>query len=400
MLSGHAGAWSKDSSKKPTAKAEFFPQNGRKAHHRRRERMRLRTVVGVVELIVWQGKDPQDGHWGCPIREKWGLRAHQQMSSALEEKLAFTVTATGSYEEAAMVASKWGCKTDDSVIHQLVKRRGEQAQLETQQRLKQVPQERQAQRGPSELAIVMLDGWQVRFRGPGWGKKQTPKERVEWHEMKTGVFYLQEQAGRTEAGRGLIVDKTVVRWQGEPMEFGQRLHWEALRGGLGRAKQMLVLADGANWIWNLKSERWPKAQELLDFYHAGEHLWALGRANHGTDDAKTKAWVEPRLHQLRHGKERSLLAEIACLTEPRGEAAKTVRTEKNYFAGQSKRMNYKQVADRGWPIGSGAVESACRQSQCRFKRPGQFWTQRGLRNLCALDEARRNDHWDELWDRH
>jgi hypothetical protein len=60
-------------------------------------------------------------------------------------------------------------------------------------------------------------------------------------------------------------------------------------------------------------------------------------------------------------------------------------------------MNYQTVARRGWPIGSGAVESACRQKQCRFKRPGQFWTADSLRNLCALDEARRNHHWDELW---
>jgi len=218
--------------------------------------------------------------------------------------------------------------------------------------------------------------------------------------MKTGVFYLQEQAGRTEAGRGVIVDKTVVRWLGQPVELGQRLHWEALRGGLGRAKQTLVLADGANWIWNLKRERWPKAKELLDFYHAGEHLWALGRARHKADEAKTKAWVEPRLHQLRHGKEQRLLSEIARLEEPPGEVGKIMKTEKNYFAGQSSRMNYKQIAERGWPIGSGAVESACRQSQCRFKRPGQFWTQAGLKNLCALDEARRNDHWDQLWEQH
>ena len=98
-MNGHAGAWSKGSNKKPTAKAEFFPLSSRKAHHRRKERMRLRTVVGVVELRIWQGKDPQDGHWGCPIREKWGLRPHQQMSAALEERLAFTATATGTYSE-------------------------------------------------------------------------------------------------------------------------------------------------------------------------------------------------------------------------------------------------------------------------------------------------------------
>lgn len=111
----------------------------------------------------------------------------------------------------------------------------------------------------------MLDGWFARFRGPGWGKKRTQKDRVEWHEVKNGVFYLHEQAARTEGGRGLIAEKVVVRCLGQPMELGQRLHWEAVRGGLGRAKDKLVLGDGIAWIWKLKADRWPEARELLDF---------------------------------------------------------------------------------------------------------------------------------------
>jgi len=90
-------------------------------------------------------------------------------------------------------------------------------------------------------------------------------------------------------------------------------------------------------------------------------------------------------------------AKIKALKPRRGKVGKAIREQKNYFANQAERMNYEETAQRGWPIGSGAVESACRQSQCRFKRAGQFWTQRGLRHLSALDEARRNDHWDELW---
>ena len=359
--------------------------------------MRLRTVVGIVELEVWHGEDPQEGHWGCPVREKWGLKAHQQMSAALEERLAFTATATSTYSDAALVASKWGCSIDDSVIHALVQRLGNQAEDQTQKRLEQLPAESQPQRKPSELAILMVDGWQVRFRGPGWGKEKTKKERVEWHELKTGVFYLEEQAGRTDSGRGVISDKRVVRWQGQPIEFGERLHWEALRGGLARAQDTLVLADGGSWIWHLKADRWPKARELLDFYHAGEHLWSLGRVVNKADEVKTKAWVEPLLHQLRHGQERFVLDQITALKGFRGPTSKEVRKEQNYFAGQSARMNYKEIADHGWPIGSGAVESACRQSQCRFKRPGQFWTPNGLRNLCALEAARHNLHWDPLW---
>jgi hypothetical protein len=359
--------------------------------------MHLLTGVGLVEIEIWQGEDPADKHWGIPVRERWGLKAHQQMSPALEEKLAFTVTLTGSFADAALVAAKWsGGPADDSVIHALVQRLGAKAEEKTQERLKEVPVESQPQRRPTELAILEIDGWHARFRGPGWGKKKTKQERVEWHELKTGVFYRQEQAVR-KGDRGILSEKIVVRWQGEPLDFGQRLNWEALRGGLARAKETLVLADGGPWIWNLKADRWSWAIEGLDFYHGSLHLWELGRAYCGGDEPKAKRWVESRLHKLRHGQEERVLKEIGRLKPPRGQAGKTVRKQKNYFDGQLERMHYKELADRGWPIGSGAVESACRQSQCRFKRAGQFWTQSGLRHLSALDEARRNDHWDELW---
>ena len=92
-----------------------------------------------------------------------------------------------------------------------------------------------------------------------------------------------------------------------------------------------------------------------------------------------------------------MLGEISRLQKRRGVAGEVIERERKYFATHASRMSYQAIAQRGWPIGSGAVESACRQKQCRFKRPGQFWTPEGLRHLCALDEARRNHHWDQLW---
>jgi hypothetical protein len=318
------------------------------------------------------------------------------MSPALAEKLAFTATLAGSYEDASQLAAQWGCPVNTSVIHQLVQRAGRKAERQTVLRLKEAPREKQPQKAPAELAIVMNDGWMARFRGPGWGRKKTSKERVEWHEIKTGVFYCQEQNARTDSGRGIISEKVIVRWQGDSLELGRRLGWEALRGGMGRAKETLALADGGKWIWNMVKDRWPHARQLLDFYHASEHLRALSVACCGEEKA-AREWVEERLHQLRHGHEQTVHSEIAGLKVPRGEKGKAVRKEKHYFRGQRERMNYKEVAARGWPIGSGAVESACRQSQCRFKRSGQFWTKSGFRHLSGIDEARRNGHWDELW---
>ena len=243
----------------------------------------------------------------------------------------------------------------------------------------------------------MLDGWQVRQRGPGWGKMKTQENRVEWHEWKTGVYYRQEQSSRTAGGRGIIDGKLVIGWQGDPVEFGRRLNWEALRGGLGRAQARLVVGDGAVWIWKVAQDRWQGATKLLDFYHASEHLWSVGRARHGDDEAATAKWVQPLRHQLRHGGEKKVLATLGALKIAPGDAGKIVLREQNYFAAHTGRMNYQTIHRRGWPIGSGAVESACRQRQGRFKRPGQFWTPAGMRHLSALTEARHNHHWDELW---
>lgn len=317
------------------------------------------------------------------------------MTPVLQDRLAFTVTMTGSYENAAQVAGKWGSAVEDSTLHALVQRVGSQAEEQMKQRNKSMAQERHPERTPSQLGVLLVDGWQVRHRGPGWGAKKTQQNRVEWHEMKMGVYYQIEQAAVQENGRGQLAEKVVVSTLGDGVELGEQLHGEARRAGLGRARNLEMLGDGAHWIWNLKDNRWKDAVEVLDFYHASEHVWTLGRMLKGEEQARE--WVEPLLHQLRHGKEKKALKTIAGLKVPKGKRGGAMKREQNYFAGQEHRMHYRKMAERGWPIGSGAVESACRQRQCRFKRPGQFWTAPGVRHLCALESARHNHHWEELW---
>src|SRR2546428_12608870 len=114
----------------------------------------------------------------------------------------------------------------------------------------------------------MVDGWVARFRGPGLGKKKTKKERVKFREIKNGVFYLQEQAGRTEGGRGVIADKTVARSLSDSTGLGRRLHWGALRGGLGGGPAKVLMGGGVLLIWDLKANRRPDARELLGFLPA------------------------------------------------------------------------------------------------------------------------------------
>ena len=151
------------------------------------------------------------------------------------------------------------------------------------------------------------------------------------------------------------------------------------------------------WVWGLVQARWPQAQQVLDFYHASQHLHALAEALYPGEESKRRGWVDQQCHDLRHGREKKVLHGLRQLPERRGTLGETVRREKNYFQTHQHRMNYQQLARRGWPIGSGPVESACAQKQGRFKRPGQFWTQNGLCCLNALIEARDLNHWDQLW---
>jgi hypothetical protein len=207
-----------------------------------------------------------------------------------------------------------------------------------------------------------------------------------------GVFYHQDQNAD-----GVLLEKLNIGWEGEPVELGERLNWEACRHGLGRARHRLAVADGAPWIWRLIEQRWKDAQQVLDFYHASQHLHTLAEALHPTDEQARQRWVDQQCHDLKHGKEKRLLKRIGRLSEGPGPAAEVIRREKNYFQNHSQRLNYQALSRRGWPIGSGSVESACAQRQRRFKRPGQFWTVVGLRHLNALIEARNLNHWDQLW---
>ena len=84
--------------------------------------------------------------------------------------------------------------------------------------------------------------------------------------------------------------------------------------------------------------------------------------------------MDTRLHWLRPGQPSKVLREVAGLRKATGEAGQIIQREQGYFAAQARRLNYQELARNGWPMGSGAVESAYRQKQCRFKRPGPFWT--------------------------
>ncbi len=286
---------------------------------KRKHRVMLTASMGKVEVWSVYGQDPVTQEWLCPLRERWGLGPRETMSPLFEERLCFTATLTGSYEAAARVARKWGAEADDSTIHAHVQSTGARAEALREERIERALEPETRAEVVAETSrhlpagdfslVIMMDGWMVRERGSQWGLKPPEKQadRVEWREMKTGIIFRVEDRGRTESGRRFIVEKYYEAHRGEPFEFGRCLYAEALRRGLNQAKRVYVVADGAVWIWNLVEDRFSDATGLLDFYHASEHLWAIARELHGEEEGKARRWVEPLLHQLKHGAETSVL---------------------------------------------------------------------------------------------
>ena len=362
-----------------------------------------------MRLTVDYGQQPDTGQWHSPQRRAWGLGPHQKITPGLAEKLCFTATLTGSYAQAAALAARWGVAVDDSVLHQQVQRAGERADQQAQARVttRAVPTAPPPLAGavPPGALVIMMDGWMVRHRGRDWGLQpaHVPGERVAWQECKSAVIYRLEQAAQTQGGRGLLVEKFVVAYQGEPLEFGRRVQAEARRRGLGQVARVYVVADGGMWIWKIVEDRFAEAVGVLDFYHASQHLWALAHALHPEEEPGARAWVEPLLHQLRHGGEAGVLQTLTDLPAwcaQRGQAVPAaVAKEIHYFEPHREHLRYQARAAEGCPVGSGAMESLCAQLQGRFKRCGQFWTEPGRRRLLALDVARRNHDWDEVWQR-
>lgn len=176
--------------------------------------------------------------------------------------------------------------------------------------------------------------------------------------------------------------------------FGQRLALEAHRRGLEHAGHVAVLGDGAAWIWTLAAEHFPHATQIVDWFHASERVWDLGRALFGDETPATAAWVGGQLGRLERGQAAALAQDwqaLAC-----AGAAAAVRDEQvTYFTNQAPRMAYDRYRADGWAIGSGMVESACKHLiGTREKGPGMRWSDAGAQSVAAVRVLLFNHHWD------
>ena len=183
-------------------------------------------------------------------------------------------------------------------------------------------------------------------------------------------------------------------------EFGRRLYLEAWNRGWSRAVKKVVIGDGAEWIRNLVETHFPGAIQIVDLYHARQHLWEVARALYPNDAVQQKAWM--KVHQKRlldNGKIEKLVTALRSLRHTSAEVAEKIRTEAEYFEKNAERMCYPKFRRQHLFVGSGVIEAGCKTViGSRLKQSGMFWTVRGANAILALRCCHLNGRFEDYWE--
>jgi hypothetical protein len=183
-------------------------------------------------------------------------------------------------------------------------------------------------------------------------------------------------------------------------EFGRRIYAQAYGRGWSRALKKVVIGDGAEWIWNLVALHFPGAIQIVDLYHARQHLWEVACKLYPNDQGKQKTWM--KIHQKRlldRGKIEKLVATLRSMESANREVAEKIRTEANYFERNRERMRYPKFRRQHLFVGSGVIEAGCKTVVAsRLKRSGMFWTVRGANAILTLRCCHLNGEFEDYWE--
>jgi hypothetical protein len=183
-------------------------------------------------------------------------------------------------------------------------------------------------------------------------------------------------------------------------EFGRRLYLEAQKRGWSRALLKVVIGDGAEWIWALVALHFPGAIQIVDLYHARQHLWELVRKLYPDQEQKQKAWLKVRQkHLLDKGKIEKLVSALRGLAIDHPDIAEKILTEADYFERNAERMRYPKFRRLHLFVGSGVIEAGCKTViAARLKRSGMFWTVDGANAILALRCSFLNGRFEDYWE--
>lgn len=224
----------------------------------------------------------------------------------------------------------------------------------------------------------------------------------------------EELAHTREVKLGCVFTQTITDSQGRPVrddssttytgaietaeQFGRRIYSEAWRRGWSRAHNKVIIADGAVWIWNIADREFPGAIQIVDLYHAREHLWVLAGKLFPTQGGQRRRWARGLQKKLDAGRIESLVKQLRAFPVASLEVGELLRVEADYFHRNRERMRYPDYRGQKLFVGSGIIEAACRTVVAkRLKQSGMFWTLRGANAILALRCCRLSREFEDYW---
>lgn len=244
---------------------------------------------------------------------------------------------------------------------------------------------------PDRRMGVAMDGLMVHIRKEGW------------KELKAGaVFDIEVQLGKDAQTHEPVqlahaVRNSYVAHLGGPEVFGQLVFAEARRRNWEQAQDTQVVADGAAWIWNQADLHFGRSRQLVDWYHADQHLAAAAKLFKGEGTPAFQLWFNSRETALYQGHAERIAGELEQAANDLPTVADGLRREAGYFREHQHRMNYLEMREEEYVIGSGMVEGGAKQYQARLCGPGMRWSRAGAEHLIPIRTAILSDRFAEVW---
>jgi hypothetical protein len=323
------------------------------------------------------------------VGERWseGLR-----------KLAVWLDGLLTFERAENVLAQVGqMLMSDTTAWRQVQRSGAQAlAVEAVQRAAASALPERQRIVPGEVATqerlaATMDGAMIHIRGEGWKElKVGGIGKIRLGPTKDPVTGEMLELAHT-------IENTYVAHLGGPVVFGQQLWAEAYARRWSQAADSVVLGDGAPWIWNLASEHCYDSRQGVDWYHAKEHLALAANLIHGEGTPAAHQWLKEQETVLFEGHAERVADCIARHANGKRKTAKELRVQAGYFRDNQRRMQYLELREDGFPIGSGLAESGCKQFRARFTGPGMRWSRTGAERLLPVRAAIMSNRYDKFW---
>ena len=344
-----------------------------------------------------------------PLLEQLGVEPGR-VSGSLARLLALLGVVVP-YELAARLAWLFfGVQVSPMTVWRAEQRLGEAAGRNQEALSQNHAQSRSEGAPPSQapqVVVLGVDGCQLgmqvrphRRRRPSAEAPLPPRPPVEdghFREVKTGVLLLPSERVETSPGRHCLVRRFLVTCLGEADTIFGHL-WAQLRevGWLGTQTVVVIVGDGAEWIWK-RASLFEQRCEILDFWHALEHAWEFARLRYGEGSRRADGWVHRIAQELRAGHVQQVIARLNTLRPSTPELREKLDTLIRYYTDNAPRMRYDEYLRLGYGIGSGAVESAHKQVvHARLRQAGMRWSEAGARRLLALRLLLLNDNWQLL----